>query len=53
VLAVCHAIEPHLADLSIDGGARWVHVGRAIAPSTTPRYQCLTIIDGVTTTGFA
>ena len=60
VLYICNALEPHLAELGIDqlidesgSGARWVHVGRAILPSTTPRCQCLTIADGVTTTGFA
>ena len=60
VLDVCYALEPNLADLGIDqlidesgSGARWVHVGRAIPPSTAARCQCLTIADGVTTTGFA
>jgi hypothetical protein len=60
VLDICHALEPHLRELGIDqlidesgSGARWVHVGRAIPPSTAPRCQCLTIADGVTTTGFA
>jgi len=60
VLDICNVLEPHLRELGIDqlidesgGGARWVHVGRAIPPRTTPRCQCLTIADGVTTTGFA
>jgi hypothetical protein len=60
VLDVCHALKAHLVDLGIDqlideagSGARWVHAGRAIPPGTTPRCQCLTIADGVTTTGFA
>jgi hypothetical protein len=49
VLDICHALEPHLRELGIDqlvnesgSGARWVHVGRAIPPSTAPRHQCLT-----------
>jgi zinc D-Ala-D-Ala carboxypeptidase len=60
VLDICHALELHLLELGIDqlidesgSGARWVHVGRAIPPSTAPRYQCLTIANGLTTTGFA
>jgi hypothetical protein len=60
VLDICHALEPHLRELGIDqlidesgSGARWVHVGRAIPPSTTPRCQCLTVADGVMTTDFA
>jgi zinc D-Ala-D-Ala carboxypeptidase len=55
---VCRAIEPHLAEFGIDqlinetgGGARWVHVGRAIPPSTTPRCECLTITNGQTIAG--
>ena len=60
MLDICHALEPHLRELGNDqlidesgGGVRWVHVSRAIPPSnTTPRYQCLTIVDGVATTGF-
>src|SRR5262249_25598518 len=55
---ICHALEAHLRELCIDQlidesgtGARWVHVGRAIPPSTAPRCQCLTIANGATTTG--
>lgn len=47
VLDVCHAIEPHLALLGVDQliyeNASWIHIGRAIPPSTMPRLQCLTI----------
>jgi hypothetical protein len=60
VLDICRALKPHLRELGIDqlidesaSGASWVHVGRAIPPSTAPRYQCLTIANGATTTGFA
>ena len=56
-LDVCRAIEPHLAELGIDQliheNASWVHIGRAIPPSTTPRMQCLTIDSGGTRNGFA
>jgi zinc D-Ala-D-Ala carboxypeptidase len=58
VETVCRQIEPHLAELQIDqlineegGGARWVHVGRAIPPSTVPRQQCFSIINGQTISG--
>jgi hypothetical protein len=57
---VCHALMPRLAELEIDqlidesgGGARWVHVGRAIPPSTTPRGQAFTISNGQTINGIA
>jgi hypothetical protein len=57
---ICHALMDHLVDLEIDqlideagGGARWVHVGRAIPPSTDPRYECLTIANGETISGIA
>lgn len=60
VLAVCRALEPHLVEVGIDqlidesgGGARWVHLGLAIPPNTTPRHQALTINASGTTTGFA
>jgi hypothetical protein len=56
---VCHAIKPHLAEFGIDqlieesgGGAKWVHVGRAI-PRSTPRGQRLTITNGETISGIA
>lgn len=52
---VCRAIEPHLIDLGIDQliheNDSWVHVGRAIPPSTEPRHQCLTIDHGNTIQG--
>jgi len=58
VEAVCRAIEPHLADFEIDqlineegGGGRWVHIGRAIPPSTEPRHQCFSIVNGETISG--
>jgi zinc D-Ala-D-Ala carboxypeptidase len=46
--AICAAVKPHLVELGIDqlidesssDGGRWVHVGRAIPPSTEPRHQC-------------
>jgi hypothetical protein len=47
VLDVCHAIRPHLAAWGVDQliyENGWVHIGRAIPPSTA-RAQCLTI-DG-------
>jgi zinc D-Ala-D-Ala carboxypeptidase len=52
-LEICRAIEPHLNEWGIDqliyeGG--WVHLGRAIPP-TTPRAQCLTINSGGTYNG--
>jgi len=57
VKAVCKAIEPHMAELGIDQliyeNNSWVHVGRAIPPSTAPRMQCLTINGSSTTTGIA
>jgi hypothetical protein len=60
VLAICREVEPHMATLGIDqlidesgGGARWVHLGLPIPPNATPRLMCLTIANGVTTTGFA
>jgi zinc D-Ala-D-Ala carboxypeptidase len=55
VLDVCHAIEPHLAEWGVDQliyeNAAWVHIGRAIPPSTTARHQCLTINSGGTYNG--
>lgn len=57
VKAVCKAIEPYMKDLGIDQliyeNNSWVHVGRAIPPSTTPRMQALTINGSSTTTGIA
>jgi len=54
VLDVCHAIEPHLNEWGVDQliyeNQSWVHIGRAIPP-TTPRCQCLTIDQRGTTTG--
>ena len=54
---VCHAIEPHLAELGIDQliheNDSWIHVGRAIPPNTAPRYECLTISGGSTVYGIA
>jgi len=55
-LAVCKALESHLPELGIDqliyetssNGGKWVHVGRAIPPSTAPRCQCFSIINGAT-----
>lgn len=53
-LDVCHALQPHMADLGIDqliheyGG--WVHLGLSPDP---PRCQCLTIDNGGTRHGFA
>jgi len=53
---ICQLLQKHLVGLEIDqlinetgGGARWVHVGRAIPPSTEPRYECLNITNGQTT----
>jgi zinc D-Ala-D-Ala carboxypeptidase len=55
VLNVCRAIEPHLAELGIDQliyeNGSWIHIGRAIPPSTTPRHQCLTIDSRGTQSG--
>lgn len=53
-LAVCKALEPHLAELEIDQlihefGA-WVHLGLS---GGTPRHQTLTIDHKGTRTGFA
>lgn len=54
VLDVCHAIEPHLNEWGVDQliyeNQSWVHIGRAIPPSTA-RNQCLTIDQRGTTTG--
>jgi zinc D-Ala-D-Ala carboxypeptidase len=52
-LDVCHAIEPHLNEWGVDQliyEMTWVHIGRAIPP-TTPRAQCLTINNGGTYNG--
>jgi zinc D-Ala-D-Ala carboxypeptidase len=53
-LAVCQAIEPHMAALGIDqliyeqgGGAYWVHVGRP-EPGNGARCQPFTISNGAT-----
>jgi hypothetical protein len=58
VTEVCNLLQGHLHELEIDqlikesgGGATWVHVGRAIPPSTEPRYECLTINDSGTFNG--
>jgi hypothetical protein len=52
---VCKAIEPHLQELGIDQliheNDSWIHVGRAIPPSTEPRCECLTISGSKTTVG--
>jgi hypothetical protein len=46
---ICRTIEPYLKEFGIDqlidesgGGARWVHIGRAI-PGTAPRHQSFSI----------
>jgi zinc D-Ala-D-Ala carboxypeptidase len=52
-LEVARAIEPHMNEWGIDQliyEMAWVHIGRAIPPST-PRNQCLTINDGGTYNG--
>jgi zinc D-Ala-D-Ala carboxypeptidase len=52
-LDVCLAIEPHLNEWGVDQliyEMTWVHIGRAIPPST-PRNQCLTINDAGTFNG--
>lgn len=55
VVEVCRALEPHLVDLQIDQliyeNEAWVHIGRAIPPSTAARCQCLTISGGYTQYG--
>lgn len=56
VTAVCHAIEPHLAELGIDQliheNDSWVHVGRVAAPAA-PRCECLTISGSSVVYGIA
>jgi zinc D-Ala-D-Ala carboxypeptidase len=56
-IEVCKAIEPHLKELGIDQliheNDSWVHIGRAIPPSTEPRCECLTISGSKTTYGIA
>jgi zinc D-Ala-D-Ala carboxypeptidase len=55
VLDVCHAIEPHLHEWGVDQliyeNASWIHIGRAIPPSETPRCQVLTINSAGTFNG--
>ena len=52
---ICLTIESKMRDLEIDQlifeNDSWVHVGRAIPPNTTPRYQVLTIRGGQTLQG--
>jgi hypothetical protein len=53
-LAICRALEPHMAELGIDQliyefGA-WVHLGLSAGP---PRHMALTIGNGGTRYGFA
>lgn len=50
---VCIAVEPYMAVLEIDQliyETTWVHMGLPVPPGE-PRYQCLTIRDGVTMEG--
>jgi len=52
-LEIARAIEPHMNEWGIDQliyEMTWVHIGRAIPPST-PRAQCLTINSGGTFNG--
>jgi hypothetical protein len=52
-LEVCLAIEPYMNEWNIDQliyEMTWIHIGRAIPPST-PRCQCLTINNYGTQTG--
>jgi hypothetical protein len=55
-LDICLALEPYLAELAVDQliheNAAWVHIGRAIPPSTTARCECLTIDSQGTRYGF-
>ena len=55
VLEVCQAIEPFLAEWGVDQliyeNESWVHIGRAIPPSTAPRCECLTINSSGTFNG--
>lgn len=55
-LAVCRAVQPHLAELAIDQlifesnsqGHVWIHVGRAVPGAGAPRGQCFSIVNGAT-----
>ena len=53
-LAICKAIEPHLAELQIDQliyeYGDWVHLAIA-GPGDAPRCECLTINENGTTAG--
>ena len=53
-LDICNALEPHVQALGIDQliweYEGWVHLGLR---AEDPRYQCMTINDQGTTTGFA
>jgi hypothetical protein len=53
-LDVCHALQPHMADLGIDQliyeYASWVHLGLSAGE---PRHMALTIDNGGTRTGIA
>jgi zinc D-Ala-D-Ala carboxypeptidase len=53
-LKVCQAIQPHLQELGVDQliweYQDWTHLGLSSGP---PRYQCLTIDNNGTRTGFA
>jgi hypothetical protein len=55
---ICKFLQKSIVALEIDqliweypSGTQWVHVGRAIPPSTTPRYQVLTISPAGTFNG--
>ena len=53
-LDVCRAVEPYVTEWGIDQliyEQTWVHIGRAIPPSTEPRCQCLTINSAGTFNG--
>jgi zinc D-Ala-D-Ala carboxypeptidase len=53
-ISICHALTPHMAELSIDQliheFGSWVHLGLSAGP---PRMMALTIDQGGTRTGFA
>lgn len=53
---VCKALEAYMEVLSIDQliweYGDWVHLGMCVSPYV-PRYECLTISNSGTTTGFA
>lgn len=55
-LDICLALQPHLSELHIDQLIHemdtWVHLGLSQPPWNNPRYQCLTINNNGTTTGF-